>query len=58
MFRYILLVLLGHDVIAQAQLCTGKTAAVAISILQKLDMDVKDCQALILEPIRELAQQV
>jgi translation initiation factor 4A len=50
--------ILGHDVIAQAQSGTGKTATFAISILQKLDMDFKDCQALILAPTRELAQQI
>jgi Rad3-related DNA helicase len=49
---------LGHDVIAQAQSGTGKTATFAISILQHLDMEFKDCQALILAPTRELAQQV
>jgi len=48
----------GHDVIAQAQSGTGKTATFAISILQQLDPDFKDCQALILAPTRELAQQV
>ena len=49
---------LGHDVIAQAQSGTGKTATFAISILQQIDQDMKDCQALILAPTRELAQQV
>jgi translation initiation factor 4A len=50
--------ILGHDVIAQAQSGTGKTATFAISILQQLDPDFKDCQALILAPTRELAQQI
>jgi superfamily II DNA/RNA helicase len=49
---------LGRDVIAQAQSGTGKTATFSISILQQLDLNVKDCQALILAPTRELAQQV
>jgi translation initiation factor 4A len=48
----------GHDVIAQAQSGTGKTATFAISILQQLDTKLKDCQALVLAPTRELAQQV
>lgn len=48
----------GHDVIAQAQSGTGKTATFAIAILEKLDIELKDCQALILAPTRELAQQV
>lgn len=50
--------ILGHDVIAQAQSGTGKTATFAISILQQINMDSKDCQALILAPTRELAQQI
>ena len=51
-------VIKGHDVIAQAQSGTGKTATFAISILQKLDPSVKGTQALILAPTRELAQQI
>ncbi|KAL0946437.1 hypothetical protein HGRIS_012660 [Hohenbuehelia grisea] len=56
--RAIVPVVKGHDVIAQAQSGTGKTATFSISILQKLDMDVKGTQALILAPTRELAQQI
>lgn len=37
---------------------TGKTATFAISILQTLDTSMKECQALILAPTRELAQQI
>lgn len=48
----------GHDVIAQAQSGTGKTATFAVAILQQLDMSIKECQALVLAPTRELAQQV
>lgn len=48
----------GHDVIAQAQSGTGKTATFAISVLQRIDTRRKECQALILVPTRELAQQV
>jgi len=48
----------GRDVIAQAQSGTGKTATFSIAILQQLDLAVKDCQALILAPTRELAQQI
>jgi translation initiation factor 4A len=51
-------VLMGRDVIAQAQSGTGKTATFAISILQSLDTSVRECQALILAPTRELAQQI
>ncbi|KAF5285747.1 hypothetical protein FQR65_LT02275 [Abscondita terminalis] len=48
----------GHDVIAQAQSGTGKTATFSISILQQIDTSIRDCQALILAPTRELAQQI
>uniref|UniRef100_A0A8C7X0T6 RNA helicase n=1 Tax=Oryzias sinensis TaxID=183150 RepID=A0A8C7X0T6_9TELE len=48
----------GYDVIAQAQSGTGKTATFAISILQQLDIEQKETQALVLAPTRELAQQV
>lgn len=47
-----------RDVIAQAQSGTGKTATFAIGLLQKIDISRKDCQALILAPTRELAQQI
>ena len=50
--------LIGRDVIAQAQSGTGKTATFAIGILQRLDTGIKDCQALVLAPTRELAQQI
>lgn len=48
----------GNDVIAQAQSGTGKTATFSVAALQKIDPDVKACQALILAPTRELAQQI
>nr|CAD7593577.1 unnamed protein product [Timema genevievae] len=47
-----------HDVIAQAQSGTGKTATFSISILQLIDTNLRECQALILAPTRELAQQI
>lgn len=48
----------GRDVIAQAQSGTGKTATFSISVLQKLDVENRQCQALLLAPTRELAQQI
>jgi len=48
----------GKDIIAQAQSGTGKTATFSIGILQQIDLSVQDCQALILAPTRELAQQI
>jgi ATP-dependent RNA helicase DeaD len=52
------LLLEGQDVIAQAQTGTGKTAAFALPILEKLDENIHAPQALILTPTRELAMQV
>lgn len=46
------------DVIAQAQSGTGKTATFTIGILQNIDFNLAECQALILAPTRELAQQI
>ncbi len=48
----------GRDVIGQAQTGTGKTAAFALPILQKLDPNQKTVQALVLTPTRELGIQV
>jgi len=48
----------GMDVIAQAQSGTGKTATFSIAILEKIDTGIRECQALILAPTRELAQQI
>lgn len=48
----------GHDVIAQAQSGTGKTATFSIAVLQNIDTTIPVCQALILAPTRELAQQI
>jgi ATP-dependent RNA helicase DeaD len=48
----------GRDVIGQAQTGTGKTAAFALPILQRLAPKAGQVQALILAPTRELAIQV
>ena len=48
----------GMDVIAQAQSGTGKTATFSIAILEKIDTGLRECQALLLAPTRELAQQI
>jgi translation initiation factor 4A len=53
-----LLVCSGRDIIGQAQSGTGKTATFSIGVLQQLDYSKKECQALILAPTRELAQQI
>ncbi|MDQ6988878.1 MAG: DEAD/DEAH box helicase [Mariprofundaceae bacterium] len=51
-------VLQGKDVLGQAQTGTGKTAAFALPILSKIDLNQKDPQVLVLAPTRELAIQV
>lgn len=48
----------GRDVIAQAQSGTGKTATFSIAALQSIDTAVRETQALILSPTRELATQI
>ncbi|MDA1196258.1 MAG: DEAD/DEAH box helicase, partial [Planctomycetota bacterium] len=50
--------LAGRDLIGQAQTGTGKTAAFALPLLQRLDMERQDVQAIVLTPTRELAMQV
>jgi ATP-independent RNA helicase DbpA len=48
----------GKDLIAQAKTGSGKTAAFAIGLLNKLDAQLYSTQALVLCPTRELAEQV
>ncbi|OBG78883.1 cold-shock protein [Mycobacterium sp. E2462] len=48
----------GSDVVGLAQTGTGKTAAFAIPILSKIDVNSFATQALVLAPTRELALQV
>ena len=48
----------GRDVLGQAQTGTGKTAAFALPLLERLDMNSRNVQGLILTPTRELALQV
>ena len=50
--------LAGKDLIAQAQTGTGKTLAFLLPIMEKLDLDDKSVQALIISPTRELALQI
>merc|ERR1719265_1988628 len=44
--------------IFQEQSGTGKTATFAIGVLQRINFDLRSCQALILAPTRELASQI
>lgn len=50
--------LAGRDVVGMAQTGTGKTAAFALPVLERLDVAQKTPQALVLAPTRELALQV
>ncbi|WP_313327161.1 ATP-dependent RNA helicase DbpA [Stutzerimonas balearica] len=48
----------GKDVVAQAKTGSGKTAAFGIALLEPLNPRYFGCQALVLCPTRELADQV
>ncbi|WNK19456.1 DEAD/DEAH box helicase [Halomonas piscis] len=48
----------GRDMLGQAQTGTGKTAAFALPLLSRLELDRREPQVLVLAPTRELAQQV
>lgn len=48
----------GKDVIAQAQTGTGKTLAFVLPILEKVNPESSNIEALIVTPTRELANQI
>lgn len=48
----------GRDLLGHAPTGTGKTAAFALPILARLDLNARGVQALVLAPTRELAIQV
>ncbi|MBI5018286.1 MAG: DEAD/DEAH box helicase [Deltaproteobacteria bacterium] len=50
--------LAGRDLLGQAQTGTGKTGAFALPLLQRLVLDRREVQALVLAPTRELSLQV
>ncbi len=50
--------LLGRDLVGQAQTGTGKTAAFSLPLLHRLDPQQRTPQVLVLAPTRELAIQV
>ncbi|WP_214630042.1 DEAD/DEAH box helicase [Paenibacillus agaridevorans] len=52
------MLLQDKDVIAQAQTGTGKTLAFALPMLQRVNVEKEQVQALILTPTRELAIQI
>lgn len=51
-------ILSGRDLVAQAQTGTGKTLAFLLPMIQKMNLDKKDIQGLIITPTRELALQI
>ncbi|OFO61490.1 RNA helicase [Peptoniphilus sp. HMSC075B08] len=52
------IILDGRDVLAQAQTGTGKTASFGIPMIEGMEENADDLQALALVPTRELARQV
>jgi len=50
--------MLGRDLVGQAQTGTGKTAAFALPLLERLKKESHNPQVLVLAPTRELAMQV
>ena len=56
--KSILSIIDGRDVIAQAQSGSGKTGAFATGALNRVRLDLKQPQALIIAPTRELAKQI
>lgn len=56
--RAIVPIVSGRDVIAQSQSGTGKTATFSIAMLQMVDTQLRETQALVLSPTRELAVQI
>tara|TARA_Y100000817_G_scaffold314389_1_gene313072 strand:+ start:1350 stop:2504 length:1155 start_codon:yes stop_codon:yes gene_type:complete len=47
----------GKDIIAQAQSGTGKTGAFVIGSLERIDVEIKATQVIIISPTRELSKQ-
>ncbi|KGG15419.1 MULTISPECIES: DEAD/DEAH box helicase [unclassified Prochlorococcus] len=50
--------MLGRDLLGQAQTGTGKTAAFALPLLERINNKERNPQVLVLTPTRELAMQV
>ncbi len=56
--RAIPMLLQGRDVVAQALTGTGKTAAFGIPLVERIEIERRQPQAIVLAPTRELALQV
>jgi ATP-independent RNA helicase DbpA len=52
------ILLKGEDLVGQSKTGSGKTLAFTVPILQKINLETRDIQALILCPTRELCAQV
>ncbi|WJX21703.1 RNA helicase [Trifolium repens] len=55
--RVVTPIIQGRDVIAQAQSGTGKTSMIALTVCHLVDTSIREVQALIVSPTRELASQ-
>lgn len=56
--QFIPIALTGKDCTGQARTGTGKTVAFVVPILERIDVDAKHTQAIVLAPTRELSEQV
>ena len=56
--KVIPMILAGMDLIVKSQTGSGKTAAFAIPLCQKIDVELESPQVLVLTPTRELTVQV
>ena len=55
--RAVMPILNGRDVIAQAQSGTGKSSLIGVVALQKVNVEKREVQVLVLSPTREIAAQ-
>ena len=51
-------ILEGRDLMVQSRTGSGKTGAFVLPVLERIDPNKAECQALVLVPTRELARQV
>ncbi|KHD37061.1 RNA helicase [Clostridium acetobutylicum] len=56
--KVIPVILNGKDIIAKAKTGSGKTAAFAIPVCEKIELEEREPQVLVLAPTRELAYQI
>ena len=56
--RIIPRILKGTNLIGQSQTGTGKTHSFLLPLIQMIDVDLQEPQAIVVAPTRELAQQL